>query len=103
MKPQIKIKWISDQKNNGNIKSHPLKGASNFSFIINKHKRKKTTMKFAIALVAALAQAADLQQYDGIDITIWDDGTFEVHDDDRDGIDITIWDDGTFTVHKLED
>ena len=58
-------------------------------------------MKFALAFVAALTQAADLQQYDGIDITIWDDGTFTVHDGyEPQGIDLTIWDDGTFEVHE---
>ena len=63
----------SDQKNNGHIKSHPLKGELDFRFII----KIKITMKFAIALVAGLAQSTELQE-DGIDLTLWDDGTFEV-------------------------
>ena len=54
-------------------------------------------MKFALALTAGLAAAVQVKE-DRYDLTLHDDYTFEVHDDDNSSVDVTILDDYTFLV-----
>ena len=54
-------------------------------------------MKFALALTAGLAAAVQVKE-DRYDLTLHDDYTFDVHEDDNSSVDVTILDDYTFLV-----